>query len=120
MRVLQIIDKLNVGGAEKVLVDLSNLLFEQGVHVSVLSLLDRGPLSDYLHKDIPHYYLNRKWRWEYNSVFRLNKLLNDFDIVHIHSRHNLRYFVFATWFRIRKPKLVFHDHYGNITIDDST
>ena len=46
MKVLQVIDKLDVGGAERVLVDLSNILDENNIDTTVLCLLKDSSLDE--------------------------------------------------------------------------
>ena len=36
MKVLQVIDTLKLGGAERMLISLSNILYKKGVNISVL------------------------------------------------------------------------------------
>ena len=59
MKVLQVIDKLDVGGAERVLVDLSNILDENNIEITVLCLLTKSSLDEKLNKNINKIYLNR-------------------------------------------------------------
>jgi len=45
--------------------------------------------------------------------------IKDYDVIHVHSSHNLRYVYLAMkLFRITKP-IFFHEHYGDIHIDPS-
>ena len=46
MKILQIIDTLDIGGAERILVNITNLLFKRGLDVSVLTTLTNGPLAE--------------------------------------------------------------------------
>lgn len=121
MKVLQVIDKLNVGGAERVSIDLTILLSRQPeVTVSFLCLLDKGELDfELIDKNIELLYLKRPFRYHIQSFIRLVRILNQYDIIHVHSRHVLRY-VGLTHFLpsfLKKYKIVFHDHYGNIEND---
>jgi glycosyltransferase involved in cell wall biosynthesis len=121
MKVLQVIDKLDVGGAERVSIDLAILLSRQPeVTVSFLCLLDKGELDFELNeKNIELLNLKRPSRYHLKSFIRLVKILNQYDIIHVHSRHVLRY-VGLTHFLpsyLKKYKIVFHDHYGNIEND---
>ena len=120
MKVLQIIDQLNVGGAERVAVDLSILLNSDRFVVEFLSLLSPSALDENLKKNnINIHYLNRANKYNLFKLIRLFCLLNKFKIIHVHSRHVLRYialtFLLPNFFR--KYKVVFHDHYGNIDLD---
>lgn len=112
MRVLQIIDKLDVGGAERVLVNMTNILFEKNVDVSVLCLLEESDLDGELHKDVQIYYLRRKNKFSLLKIIELYKILSQFDIVHLHSRHILRYVGLLLYLpkSFRSFKIIYQDH----------
>lgn len=117
--VVQIIDRLNIGGAERVLVTLSNLLQEKGHCVSVVTTVTKGPLVTALNKDVPVIDLRRKWKWNPITMYKLIKAVKGFDIIHVHSSYNLRYlFLAALIFRMKKT-IFFHEHFGDINIDQS-
>lgn len=121
MKVLQVIDKLAVGGAEKVLVDLSNILYEHKHHVEVLCLLTPSVLDKQLHADIQIIYLHRGFKYNPIKLVKLYKILNRYDIIHIHCRQVMRYvglLLFLPKFLL-KFKVIFHDHYGKIKEDKS-
>lgn len=113
LSVVQVIDMLNVGGAERVLVTLANILHEHGHKVKVITTVAPGNLFTQLHAGIEFQSLNRKWKWNPATMYKLVKALKDFDIIHVHSRHNLRYlFVAKKLFGLRK-KIFYHEHHGN-------
>lgn len=117
--VVQIIDRLNIGGTERVLVTISNLLMERGHDVSVITTVNKGPLAGMLHKNIPIIDLKRKWKWNPVTMYRLIKAIRKFDIIHVHSSYNLRYlFLAAKMFRLKKT-IFFHEHFGDININQS-
>src|SRR4051794_18444399 len=119
LKVVQIIDRLQIGGAERVLVMLSNILQEHGHAVKVITTVSGGPLVNQLHENIQYLNLERKWKWNVVTMRKLVNEIKDFDIIHVHSSHNLRYVYLAMkLFRIRKP-IFFHEHYGDIHIDQS-
>ena len=117
--VVQIIDRLHTGGAERVLVLLANLLHQHGHKVSVITTVSGGPLAAQLDPGIPLINLKRGWKWNPVTMYRLIRLIRPFDIVHVHSAHNLRYvFLSAMLFRLHKP-IFFHEHFGDININQS-
>ena len=120
MKILQVIDILEVGGAERVAVDLSNILYENGMNITFLSLQHKGPLAVNLHPSIPHLELNRTSVFSLKSLIRFIRITKLFDIIHIHMRHNLRYVALASMLSpsLRK-KIIFHDHYGSINTNQS-
>ncbi|MEP6845555.1 MAG: glycosyltransferase family 4 protein [Panacibacter sp.] len=117
--IVQVIDQLNIGGTERVLITLNNLLQERGHKVSVVTTVTEGPLASLLNQDIPVINLKRKWKWNPVTMYRLIQIIKEFDIVHVHSSYNLRYlFLAATFFNLKKP-IFFHEHFGDININQS-
>jgi len=120
MKVLQIIDQLKTGGAERVAVDMSILLSkEKNVDISFLCLLDKTDLDQELIKNnIPVIYLQRKNKYNPLTLLKLLSILNEYDIVHIHLRQVMRYVGLLFFLPIKiKSKIIFHDHYGQIATD---
>ena len=111
MKVLQVVDTLKLGGAERMLISLSNILYKKGVNISVLLITGPDDLSDELNKDIPIIRLNRTKRFDITKFKELGATLDYFDIIHVHLKHNYRYTAIASkWFSNKRHKLVFHDH----------
>ncbi len=112
MRVLQLIDSLSVGGAERVAVNFANALAENGVDSFLCSTRKEGDLRRLLGNDVGYLFLNRKGRFDIKSVKRLIEFCkdNNIDIIHAHSTSLLLAFIVG-WFC--KVKLVWHNHYGN-------
>lgn len=99
------------------LVNLSNILHRKGHSVSVLTTVEKGPLSGFLEKDITIINLERKWKWNLLTMYFLIKKIRHFDIIHVHSSYNLRYlFLASRIFMLGKP-IFFHEHFGDINID---
>lgn len=117
MKILKVIDTLNIGGAEKVFIDLTNLLYESGVAVSTLFILNPGLLENQLHQGIQKYKLNRTWKWSPMHMYQCSLILKKYDIIHCHHRYIYAYInLSASLFGI-KSKIILHDHYGLIDID---
>ncbi len=106
-----------MGGAEKILVLLANLQKRKGHEVTVLTILEPGALAMQLLPEIPVIALNRKWKFNPITMYRLVKIAKGYDIIHVHSSHNLRYVFLAFQLFGLKKVLFFHEHYGNIEID---
>lgn len=120
MRVLQVVDKLNVGGAERVIVDMCNILHNNNYHVAILSLLDSGALCKDIFSDIKQYVLKRDGRFSIKSMKEFANIANKHDIIHVHMRHNLRYVILCKMIFNIKSKIVFQDHTSNIRLDFPT
>jgi glycosyltransferase involved in cell wall biosynthesis len=117
VKVLYVIDRIMVGGAEQVFIDILNLM--QGrVELFVLLVSQTEPLQLSRLKGLATVYqTNRKSKASFPTILKISKILRGVDIIHVHLRPTLKYINFIKLICfIRKP-LVFHDHYGEIEID---
>lgn len=116
MKILQIIDKLAIGGAERVFVDMCNILQENNQDVSAMLLLeDKGEMATDL--KVPIIMLNRSSKWSLTTMYKCSKILKQFDIIHCHSRHIYKYIALVNFIFRLNATIVFQDHYGSIDID---
>ncbi len=116
MKVLQVIDTFGIGGAERVALYLSNLLYDAGLDIEVLTLLAPGELSPQLRPGIKVTSLNRRHRFDKNALLAFVGIARKFDIIHVHMRHNYQYCrLFARVFGVRTP-IILHDHFGQINV----
>ena len=111
MKVLQVLDNLYLGGAERVFVNLCNWLDEKGVEVIPAILVGTGlDLLDEIHTRYEPVVLGRKKRWDIDAASQLADLMKGVDLVHVHMRHNYRYVkLVQTIFNV-KTKMLIHDH----------
>jgi glycosyltransferase involved in cell wall biosynthesis len=86
MRVLQIIDSLNLGGAEVMLTAMAPRLRTRGVACDVAVLLRTpSPLERaFQQQNIPLYYTNVTRLYSPRQILSLAKLLRGYDIIHVH------------------------------------
>ncbi|GAB5564482.1 MAG: glycosyltransferase [Winogradskyella sp.] len=112
MRVLQLIDSLNIGGSERVAVNFANALVDK-VEVSYLcATRNEGLLKSFIEKDVRYKYLNKKHSIDFKALLRLRNFIKTegIDIVHAHSSS----FFLSVLVKLTYPKLkiVWHDHFG--------
>ena len=116
MKILQVIDQLGLGGAERVCVNMANLLYRYGYDVKLVVFDQSGPLFDLIDEGVEVVILGRK-KHKFKAYRTLIKEVNEADIVHIHMRQNYKY-VKKTLLAYRvKKKLILHDHFGKIAIN---
>lgn len=88
VKVMQIIPELALAGAEIMVENLTEKLFENGYDVSVVSLFSyHSPITERLeNKKIPVFYLDKKQGFDIKVIFRLYKLFKQErpDIIHTH------------------------------------
>lgn len=110
--VLQIIDSLNAGGAERVAVNLTNLLNQKQIPCWLCATREEGPLKQLI--DIPERYCHLGKRnpldfWAFSQFVQLIRS-QEIKILHAHSS-SLTWAVLAHL--IIGAKVVWHNHYGN-------
>lgn len=112
--IVHIIDILNSGGAERVLITLANLQYSKGHSVKVITTVQEGHLKEQLADGIEFSCLHRQWKWSPLTMFRLIKAIRKVEVVHVHSSHNLRYVFLAMQIYGLNTPVFFHEHYGNV------
>ncbi|PIF31353.1 glycosyltransferase involved in cell wall biosynthesis [Flavobacterium sp. 9] len=113
MRVVQIIDSLEIGGAERMAVNYANALSEKIEFSGIISTRKEGPLLNQIDRNVAYLFLNKKNKIDIKAVFRLRKYIrqNKVDFIHAHSSS----FFIAVLVKLTFPKIkiIWHDHYGS-------
>jgi len=115
---MHIVDTLEVGGAERVAVNIANLLPRERYMVHVCSTRRTGPLADLLVADVGRLDLNRKRRLDIPELWRLIDHIrrNQIQILHAHGT-SLFTALLASLFPPH-PAIVWHDHFGQYAVED--
>ena len=110
MKVLHVIDRLALGGAERVFVSLVNNLCSAGVEVRALLFETGYELEQELKADV----IDLKRRNKYNLVtlYKTHKICSSYDIVHTYLRHVHAYVKLAQVLFGGEYRLILHDHSG--------
>lgn len=113
MKIIQFIDSLNVGGSERMSVNIANALKLDGHDVIFVVSRESGDLERKIINDIPIFYLNKHHFLDLKSFNRLIKLIRKFkpDILHAHSS-SIYWGSIAKMILLNPYELIFHDHYG--------
>lgn len=113
MRIVQLIDSLEAGGAERMAVNYANALSEQIEFSGLISTRKEGALKESVVKEVNYLYLKKTKTLDFKAVFRLRKYLikNKVQIIQAHSSS----FFLAVLVKLTLPKMkiIWHDHYGN-------
>ncbi|OJX49454.1 MAG: alpha-1,4-N-acetylgalactosamine transferase [Flavobacterium sp. 38-13] len=112
MRVLQLIDSLEAGGAERMAVNYANGLANRIAFSALAVTRKQGILKEQLDKAVSYTFLERKRTVDFKAVSRLKRFVKDNSIDIIHA-HGTSYFI-AVMLKIAYPKIkiVWHDHHG--------
>lgn len=113
MKVLQIINSLNIGGAEKLVSDLVYLLNEKAIDTDALILIES---KTFLYDRIKEYkvqFLTSGSPYNPFLIFKIIPILKKYDVIHIHLFPSLYWVVLAKMFSGSKTKLIYTEHNTN-------
>ncbi|WP_298147969.1 glycosyltransferase [Flavobacterium sp.] len=114
MRILQIIDSLDIGGAEKMAVLYANEL-AQLIDKSVLvSTRKEGGLKKSIAPNVSYHFLNRQGVFDFNALKRLVQICKKEQVTHIHAHGTSIFFGSLAKMFLPKVQLIFHDHFGSL------
>lgn len=112
MRVLQLIDSLDAGGAERIAVTYANALCNYIEASYLCATRKEGLLKQTLDQKVGYLFLNKKSALDIKAIIRLVSFIKKHKIELIHA-HTSSFFL-ATSVKIYLPKIkiIWHDHYG--------
>lgn len=118
MRIVQVIDQLGLGGAERVCVNLSNILHRNGNTVKIIVLRNKGELFDFIDEGIEVVVLNKN-EGNFKAYKKFVSAIKDDDIIHAHMRSTYRFVRKAFLFCGGSKPTILHDHHGKIVTNES-
>lgn len=112
MRILQLIDSLEVGGAEMMAVNIANALNRNRIVSHLAVSRKEGTLKTKVESGVGYLFLNRKKLIDIKSFLTLYRYIRQHNINIIHA-HATSWFL-AVVMKIMNPsvKIVWHDHFG--------
>ncbi|MCB4799718.1 glycosyltransferase [Neotamlana laminarinivorans] len=113
MRVLQLIDSLETGGAERVAVNLANALAKETKFSAICATRKEGLLKNEINPEVHYLFLGKTKAIDIAAIKKMISYIktNQIEIIHAHSSS----FFLASIIRLfnKSLKIVWHDHYGN-------
>jgi glycosyltransferase involved in cell wall biosynthesis len=113
MRIVQVIDSLETGGAERMAVNYANGLAKKVDFSGLVSTRAEGSLKIHIDKDVNYLFLNKKSMFDLRAILGFRKYCKQNDIGYVHA-HSTSYFL-AILVKCIYPKIhiLWHDHNGN-------
>lgn len=113
MRVLQAINSLGTGGAEKLILESVPLYQKNDIEVDILLLKDnisvfRSTLEN--NYNIKVFGLTKRSIYNPLLIFKIIPYLNKYDVVHAHLFPTLYWIVLAKWLSFSKTKIIYTEH----------
>lgn len=112
LRILQLIDSLEVGGAERMAVNLGNTFTEQNIVNKLIVSRNDGPLTKLVLDQESVQILGKNSTFDFRAFRKLISVVKNFkpDLFHVHGTSI--YWGVCLKFFFPKVKLIWHDHLG--------
>jgi len=113
INVMNILPSLNVGGREKVVIDMINNFDKEVFDLSLCCLKNPGPMTELLKKDkVRLYFLNRKEGVDYTLYFKIRDFFKEKKPVIVHT-HNPGAFIYgAIGAKLAKVPIIINTEHG--------
>jgi glycosyltransferase involved in cell wall biosynthesis len=112
MRILQLIDSLEAGGAERIAVNFANVLSEKIPLSALVASRQEGVLKNDLDEKVSYLFLNKKSTIDIKSIFRLRSFVQKKNINIVHAHGTSFFLAFLLKLVYPKIKIIWHEHYG--------
>lgn len=116
---MHVIDSLQIGGAERMLVSLVNSVDPNRYKPSVCITRNGLTLANELNPDIPIIVLNRRSKLDVKGFIRLREFcsMEQVDLFHAHGRSTFQFLITAKFLGFINAPILLHDHFGDIEMD---
>ncbi|MFN3754429.1 glycosyltransferase [Flavobacterium sp.] len=112
MRIVQIIDSLEIGGAEKMAVNYANALSKKVAFSGLVATRAEGNLKSQLSNSVSYLFLKKTKTVDFAAAIRLKKYCKAHQVTYLQP-HSSSYFI-ALMVKMIYPKIniIWHDHNG--------
>jgi len=107
------IDNLNMGGSERMAVNISNVLAKNGNQVVLCTSREKGALTEFVDDEVKLICLNKKKAWDVFAFRRFLKIIKKNRIELIHAHSSSVFWASAAKMFYPNIKLIWHDHLGD-------
>ena len=116
--VMHVLDALRIGGAERVAVNLANLLPKDRYESFLCTTREEGPLAEFVAPHVGRLFLKRGSTVDIAAVSRLVKFIRSHDIRILHAHASALFFARLASLFPPYPAVIWHDHYGRYAFND--
>lgn len=112
MKILQLIDSLDAGGAERMAVSYANALQKEIVFSALCATRKEGQLKEMLLPEVGYLFLNKKRAIDFKAIFKLRRYVKNHKIGFVHAHSTSFFIAVLLKFVYPRIKIIWHDHYG--------
>lgn len=113
MKILQLIDTLNPGGAERMALNYFYALRKAGIHSYLVATRGLGVLGEEIQDDPNFCFVRKMHTFDLMSLWRFKSFLKKNQIEVVQAHGSSWFFAYLAKISGSRFKLVWHDHYGN-------
>lgn len=113
MRILQLIDSLEAGGAERMAVNYANALVDTLGFSALVATRKEGVLLEQIDAQVTYLFLNKKSKLDFGALWRLRSFVILHSITHVHAHSTSFFMAFLLKLSCPSLKPIWHYHYGN-------
>lgn len=113
LRIVQLIDSLDIGGAERMAINYANALASRIEFSGLIVTRKEGVLKEKLNSKVNYFFLNRTKKIDFKALQLFSKYCKENKITHIQA-HGSSYFT-AILCKLMNTsiQIIWHDHNGN-------
>lgn len=112
MRIVQIIDSLDIGGAEKMAINYANAFADSEDFSALVATRKEGELKHTISSKVNYLFLNKTKRIDFTAVFRLKSFCKKNNVVYVQAHSSSFFTAFLLKMVLFKIKIIWHDHNG--------
>jgi glycosyltransferase involved in cell wall biosynthesis len=113
IRIVQLIDSLEPGGAERMAVNLANAYAEKVFFSGIMATRQEGALKTTINANVSYLYLNRTKKVDFKALSKGCRYLKTNRITHLQAHGNSLFFAVLLKLIIPSLQIIWHDHLGN-------
>jgi len=112
MRIAQIIDSLDVGGAEQMAINYANALSKEISFSAIVATRKEGDLKSKIEEGVDYLFLNKKTTIDWNAAFKLKKYCKKNKVQFLQPHSSSYFLAFLVKLVYPRIQIIWHDHNG--------
>jgi glycosyltransferase involved in cell wall biosynthesis len=115
---MHLVDTLDLGGAERVAVNLVNALPRELYRASLCTTRRDGPLAELVAPDVGRLSLNRRGRFDRQAIGRLVRYIKAQQVQLLHAHGTALFIARVAAAFPPYPAVIWHDHFGRYAVEE--